>query len=176
MPCRIPDQGLISNSTDHLPLSPVTSTGQEGGGDLCSLKEGAGFVPEVKGPACLFAKLEMQPFQPVCQLNCSATCFVYAIKPGSCLQCAVPEGTGSTEWTALNPLLKLHQALEMWREGFCLADRFILSHIPVIPVEETAWAKGMEYSSWDVAGIARAPKTQAHLAPLGIKVRLSVGP
>lgn len=36
----------------------------------CSLKEGAGFVPEFRGPACLFARLEAQPFQPVCQLNC----------------------------------------------------------------------------------------------------------
>lgn len=81
--------------------------------EMCSLKEGAGFVPEVKGPACLFARLETQPFQPVCQLNCLVSCFVYAIKPGSCIQCRLPEGTGTTEWAALNPVLKLHQALEM---------------------------------------------------------------
>lgn len=82
---------------DHLPLSPDTLVGPEGGGDVCSLKAGAGFVPEVKGPACLFARLEAQPFQPVCQLNYLATCFVYAIKPGSCIECGLPEGTGTRE-------------------------------------------------------------------------------
>lgn len=92
-------QGLISrrHPMDHLPLSPDTLVGPGGVSDVCSLRASAGFVPEDGGPACLFARLEAQPFQPVCQLNYLATCLVYAINPSSCTECRLPEGTGTTE-------------------------------------------------------------------------------
>lgn len=44
------------------------------------------------------------------------------------------------------------------KKDFSLADRFILSHIPVVLVQETGGANGAEYSSDNLVRIARGPE------------------